>query len=344
MAVGSGVLVNDTDIDTLHSALTAVLDVDVAHGVLALNADGSFTYTPTAAYVGADSFTYHANDGALNSNIVTVSLTVSANTAPNAVNDPATVVSGSPYTPINVLANDTDANSDVLHVTAVSNPPHGSAAITGGGAGLSYRPDTNFIGTDSFTYTISDGNGGTDTATVTVTVPEDTFKPVATAPNQTFSAQTIGTSTVKVRLTWTGTDQGSGINRFELWQSTNGGAYTRILTTVGHSGLREPHPREHVPLPGAGDRQQGQRGRHGLRPELHRLPLPGDLGLDRLLEPVADPDQHRLQRRPRQVDDDQRNDATFTTLSRTIAFVTTKSPNRGPPTSTSTGSSGPTSS
>ena len=162
VAVGAGVLVNDTDIDTAHNLLTAVLNVNVLHGVLALNADGSFTYTPTAAYVGADSFTYHANDGSLNSNIVTVSLTVTANTAPNAVNDgPVTVVAGSGYTPIDVLANDTDANSDVLHVTAVSNPPHGSATITGGGTGVSYRPDTNFIGSDSFTYTISDGNGGT---------------------------------------------------------------------------------------------------------------------------------------------------------------------------------------
>ena len=71
-----GVLANDTDAD--GNPLTAVLDTNVTHGTLALNANGGFTYTPTTGYTGPDSFTYHANDGTANSNIVTVSLTVSA--------------------------------------------------------------------------------------------------------------------------------------------------------------------------------------------------------------------------------------------------------------------------
>ena len=71
-----GVLSNDTDADS--NPLTAVLNANVTHGTLALNPNGGFTYTPTAGYSGPDSFTYHANDGTANSNIVTVSLTVSA--------------------------------------------------------------------------------------------------------------------------------------------------------------------------------------------------------------------------------------------------------------------------
>ena len=71
-----GVLSNDSDAD--GNPLTAVLDVNVAHGTLVLNANGGFTYTPTTGYTGPDSFTYHANDGTANSNVVTVSLTVSA--------------------------------------------------------------------------------------------------------------------------------------------------------------------------------------------------------------------------------------------------------------------------
>ena len=70
-----GVLANDTDAES--NPLTAVLNTTVGHGTLTLNANGSFSYTPTAAYTGPDSFTYHANDGSLNSNVVTVSLTVS---------------------------------------------------------------------------------------------------------------------------------------------------------------------------------------------------------------------------------------------------------------------------
>ena len=69
-----GVLANDTDVDL--DPMTAVLDTDVIHGSLTLNLDGSFDYTPDTAYVGTDSFTYHADDGTADSNIVTVDLTV----------------------------------------------------------------------------------------------------------------------------------------------------------------------------------------------------------------------------------------------------------------------------
>ncbi len=69
-----GVLANDTDAET--DPLTAVLVDDVNHGSLSLASDGGFTYTPTAGYDGPDSFTYKANDGTADSNIVTVSLNV----------------------------------------------------------------------------------------------------------------------------------------------------------------------------------------------------------------------------------------------------------------------------
>ena len=74
IVAGPGVLGNDTDSD--GDPLTAVLNANVAHGVLALSTDGGFTYTPSANYSGSDSFTYHASDGTASSNIVTVSLTV----------------------------------------------------------------------------------------------------------------------------------------------------------------------------------------------------------------------------------------------------------------------------
>ena len=57
---------------------------------MALNADGSFTYTPNADFNGADSFTYTASDGAAASNVATVTITVTGvNDAPVAVNDAA---------------------------------------------------------------------------------------------------------------------------------------------------------------------------------------------------------------------------------------------------------------
>jgi Ca2+-binding RTX toxin-like protein len=69
-----GVLGNDSDTD--GNSLTAVLDTPPTNGTLNLNADGSFDYTPDAGYIGSDSFSYHANDGTVDSNVVTVEITV----------------------------------------------------------------------------------------------------------------------------------------------------------------------------------------------------------------------------------------------------------------------------
>jgi CSLREA domain-containing protein len=71
-----GVLANDSDVD--GDALTAVLDSPPLSGTLALNLDGSFTYTPTLDFYGADAFTYHATDTISASNVATVALTVEA--------------------------------------------------------------------------------------------------------------------------------------------------------------------------------------------------------------------------------------------------------------------------
>jgi VCBS repeat-containing protein len=71
-----GVLGNDSDLE--GDPLTAVLNTDAGHGTLALNANGSFTYMPDSGYTGGDSFTYHANDGIDDSNVVTVTIQVEA--------------------------------------------------------------------------------------------------------------------------------------------------------------------------------------------------------------------------------------------------------------------------
>jgi hypothetical protein len=52
-------------------------------------------------------------------------------------------------------------------VTGVTDPPNGTAVNNGDGT-VTYRPDCRFLGIDTFTYTVDDGNGGTDTGLVTV--------------------------------------------------------------------------------------------------------------------------------------------------------------------------------
>lgn len=69
-----GVLDNDSDVD--GNLLTAVLVADVSHGNLTLNSNGSFSYSPTANFRGVDSFTYTANDGIDNGNVVAVNIIV----------------------------------------------------------------------------------------------------------------------------------------------------------------------------------------------------------------------------------------------------------------------------
>ena len=70
----TGVLANDTDAQS--DPLTAIINLPPSHGNLIINSNGSFNYTPAIGYLGGDSFTYHANDGNLDSNIVTVTITV----------------------------------------------------------------------------------------------------------------------------------------------------------------------------------------------------------------------------------------------------------------------------
>lgn len=93
------------------------------------------------------------------------------NTAPGATGDAATTGEGEPIV-IDVLANDVDADGDLLTVTSVSPGASGAAAINADGT-ITYTPNPSFSGSDSFDYIVSDGKGGVGSATVTVTVVED---------------------------------------------------------------------------------------------------------------------------------------------------------------------------
>lgn len=90
------------------------------------------------------------------------------NQPPDAVDDAASTDEDASVV-IDVLANDVDPEGAVLTITATTDPDHGTLTINPDGT-ISYAPDENYHGADSFTYTIADGDGGTDTATVSMTV------------------------------------------------------------------------------------------------------------------------------------------------------------------------------
>jgi VCBS repeat-containing protein len=171
---GPGVLGNDTDAD--GNALTAVLVNGPGHGSVGLNADGSFTYTPTANYNGTDSFTYQVADGVATSSAATVAITVTpVEDAPVANPDTYTVAEGHTLTLAapGLLANDTDADGDTLTVDLVGTDPipNGSSSLSKNGA-LTYTPNPGSVGTTTFTYKITDGTK-TSTSTVTINVVDD---------------------------------------------------------------------------------------------------------------------------------------------------------------------------
>jgi hypothetical protein len=149
---------------------------DVDHGTLSLAADGSFLYAPDLNFFGTDTFIYEVNDGQGGTDTATVTITVVAdNDGPVAVDDSATTAEDVAVS-IAVLANDTDVENDLLFVTDVGLASHGTVTFSAGA--VIYTPNLNFHGTDTFEYTVSDGDE-IDTGLVTVTVTPVNDPPVA---------------------------------------------------------------------------------------------------------------------------------------------------------------------
>ncbi|MCC6454022.1 MAG: tandem-95 repeat protein [Caldilineaceae bacterium] len=170
--VAPGVLANDTDIE--NDPLTAVIVAGPAHAAsFTLDAEGGFTYVHDGSETAADQFTYRANDGLVESNVATVSLTITpTDDAPLAVNDAITVVEDSGATTIDVLGNDTDTDGGPMSIATVGDPANGSVVMAGDNLSVSYAPDLNYCNdllsvTDNFTYTLAPGGSE---ATVSVTV------------------------------------------------------------------------------------------------------------------------------------------------------------------------------
>src|SRR6266540_3811392 len=180
LTVGApGVLANDSDVD--GDNLTAVLVMGPSHGSLALNADGSFSYIPAANYNGPDSFSYKANDGAADSGVVVVTISVTpVNDAPVAANDSYTTAEDTALTVSapGVLANDGDVDGDSLSAVLVSGPEHGTVALNADGS-FTYTPTNNYNGPDSFSYKANDGTVDSGVATVAITVEAVNDAPVA---------------------------------------------------------------------------------------------------------------------------------------------------------------------
>jgi len=223
----TGVLLNDTNID---SDIFAIIQTNVGFGTLTLNLDGSFTYQPNQNFDSIDSFTYVATNGTHNSNNATVTLFVNPiNDAPIAQNDTASTPEDTPVT-IPVLNNDFDVDDDFFIINSITQGTNGT--ITTNGTTVTYTPNLDFNGTDSFVYTISDGIL-TDNATVYVTVGLVNDAPIA----QNDTATTLENTPIIISVLHNDSDVDSDLLTINsITQGSNG-----TITTNGTTITYTPH-------------------------------------------------------------------------------------------------------
>lgn len=205
------VLTNDTDMDNDTLEITGV--TQGAHGDVAI-VGGSVTYAPKASFSNAtgDSFQYTIADGFGGTATGNVTIT-KTNTSPVAANDTVAVHPGT--VAVLALVNDTDAENDSLTITDVTQGNHGTVTFDAGS--ISYTAGGSFNTSDSFTYTISDGFGGTNTGTVNIT---------NAAPQAADDRQRVADSTTPVLIEVIANDQ----------EPDNGQALSITSTTQPSSG------------------------------------------------------------------------------------------------------------
>ncbi len=189
------VRLNDTDVDG-DTLLVTTPAPAAAHGTVSCLGGGGCSYTPDADYNGPDSFQYTISDGHGGSDTGTVSVTVlPENTAPVA-DDEALTTAEDASNSVNVLVGDTDFDGDPLTVSTLAPAAaHGTVACSAAGS-CTYTPDSNYSGSDSFDYTVSDGRGGSDTGLVSVTVTPENDAPVAVDDSLTTAEDAQGQAAV----------------------------------------------------------------------------------------------------------------------------------------------------
>ncbi|MEM8514010.1 VCBS repeat-containing protein, partial [Massilia sp. MP_M2] len=197
--ITGNVLANDSDPDADALTVDTVPVQDPQHGVLVLNSDGSFTYTPEANYNGSDSFTYRVTDadGAVSS--ATVSLTITAvNDAPSAAQIPDRNSTAGASVTFDGAAAFADVDGDTLAYSSTGLPPGLSLdPVTGQVTGTPTTP-----GNYSVTLSAADGNGGNASTTFTWNVaatPNNGPTTVGTLPTETANdAQSVSIATANV--------------------------------------------------------------------------------------------------------------------------------------------------
>jgi hypothetical protein len=160
-----------TATDVEGDPLTWIIVSQPAHGTLS-GSGAARNYTPSLNYTGSDSFTFKVNDGHVDSNVATVSITITS------VNDAPVANNQSVFTPqeteLDILLTATDAEGSPLTWFILSQPSHGF--LSGTAPTLNYTPNWNYSGSDSFTFKVNDGQFDSNIATISISVNREYFR------------------------------------------------------------------------------------------------------------------------------------------------------------------------
>jgi hypothetical protein len=151
------------------SGLTVASYGQPSHGTVSVNADGSFTYTPSSGFAGTDHFGFVASDSSSQSVDGTFSVGVGEPAAPDASAYGLTTPADTSLVRTGATGLLSDDSGASIAVTSHSEPSHGSLTVSADGA-FTYAPTSGFSGHDSFSYTITDAVGQTATNTVSIAV------------------------------------------------------------------------------------------------------------------------------------------------------------------------------
>ena len=157
-----------------HASLSYNIVTNPSNGSLGSISDNRVLYTPNSNFNGQDTFTYNSNDGSSDSNVATVTINIGATDDTPVAND----ISESTLEDATkeITLNGTDPDNDSLTYYVQSNPSNGTLGSLNGNT-ISYTPNTNWNGTDIFTYKVRDGNSDSNTGVVTITVTSDNDAP-----------------------------------------------------------------------------------------------------------------------------------------------------------------------
>jgi len=164
--------------DLENNALSYQLLSQPANGVLS-GSGATLTYTPHDHFNGSDSFTFKVNDGALDSNVADILITVTpVNDAPEALNQS---IATDENVSVDIVLIGTDIDNETLSFTIQGLPSNGT--LSGSAPNVTYTPNSGYFGEDAFTFLINDGDLSSSTATVSILVNEVNRAPVANAQN-----------------------------------------------------------------------------------------------------------------------------------------------------------------